>query len=58
VRSVNHADQRIREAEKLGFEKIYISKFSLKGISKENFNIEIIGHSRLEQVFKALFGGN
>lgn len=58
VRSVNHAEQRIREAEKLGFDKIYISKFSLKGISKDDFKIEIIGHSRLEQVFRALFGRN
>ncbi len=58
VRSINHAEQRIREAEKLGFEKIYLSKFSLKGISKEGFSIEIIDHSRLEQLFKSLFGRN
>jgi DNA repair protein RadA/Sms len=55
VRSVNHAEQRISEAEKLGFEKIYISKFNLKGIQKKNYKIEIIGNSRLEQVFKAIF---
>jgi DNA repair protein RadA/Sms len=55
VRTVNHAEQRIREAEKLGFDKIYISKFSLKGIEKSNYKIEIHGYSRLEQVFKAIF---
>ncbi len=56
IRSVNHAEQRIREAEKLGFNKIFISKFSLKGISQNDFKIKIIGYSRLEEVFRSLFG--
>jgi len=55
IRSVNHAEQRISEAEKLGFEKIFISKFNLKGIQKKNYKIEVIGYSKLEQVFKAIF---
>ncbi len=55
IRSVNHAEQRISEAEKLGFEKIYISKFNLKGIQKKNYKIDIIGYSKLEQVFKSIF---
>ena len=46
IRSVNHAEQRIREAEKLGFEKIYISKFSLKGIQLKEYTIQIIGFSK------------
>ncbi|OYT11212.1 MAG: DNA repair protein RadA [Bacteroidetes bacterium 4572_112] len=58
IRSVNHADQRIREAEKLGFSKIHISKYSLKGIHQKNFKIQIVGHSTLEQVFKSLFVKN
>jgi len=55
VRSVNHAEQRISEAEKLGFEKIYISKFNLKGIQRKNYKIKIIGYSRLDEVFKSIF---
>ncbi len=55
IRTVNHAEQRIREAEKLGFERIYISKFSMKGIQQKDYSIKIIGNSRLEQVFKSLF---
>ncbi len=58
IRTVNHAEQRIREAEKLGFEKIYISKFSMKGIQQKDFKIEVVGFSRLEQVFKSLFAKN
>ncbi len=57
VRSINHSEQRIREAEKLGFDKIYLSKYSLKGIHQRDFKIIIEGYSRLEEVFRALFGG-
>jgi DNA repair protein RadA/Sms len=56
IRSVNHPDQRIREAEKLGFERIILSKYNLKGIYQTDFNIRIVGLSTLKQVFKELFG--
>jgi DNA repair protein RadA/Sms len=56
IRSVNHPDQRIREAEKLGFERIILSKYNLKGIHQKDFTIRIVGLSTLKQVFKELFG--
>jgi len=55
VRPVNRVDQRIFEAEKLGYEKIVISKHN-KGITQKDYNIEIITVSRVEQVLKFLFG--
>jgi DNA repair protein RadA/Sms len=55
VRSVNRVQQRLKEAEKLGFSKMYISKYALKGVS-ENGNIQIQGYSRLEQLFRELWG--
>lgn len=55
VRSINFAEQRIKEAEKLGFKKIFLSKYSLKGINQSDYKIQILGFSRLEQVFKSLF---
>ena len=55
VRPVNRVDQRISEAEKLGYEKIVISKHN-KGVKQKDFNIEIITVSRIEQVLKFLFG--
>lgn len=55
VRPVNRIDQRISEAEKLGFDKIIVSKEN-KGIKKENFKIEIVGCSRIEEVLKEIFG--
>lgn len=55
VRPVNRIDQRIMEAEKLGFEKIIISKEN-KGIKQADFKIQIVGCSRIEEVLRELFG--
>ena len=56
IRAVNRIDQRISEADKLGFEKIFISKYNLKGLVLEKYGIEIIGVGKIEDVFSALFG--
>lgn len=56
IRSVNRIEQRIAEADKLGFEKIFISRNNLKGISQEKFNIQVIPVSKIEEVFSRLFG--
>ena len=61
IRAVNRIDQRIAEAEKLGFEKIIISKYNL-GQRKENekkllqkYNIEVITMSKVEELYQYLF---
>jgi DNA repair protein RadA/Sms len=54
IRPVNRIEQRISEAEKLGFEKIIISSFN-KGITQKNHTIELIMCSRIDEVLKALF---
>jgi len=54
VRPVNRIDQRIYEAEKLGFEKIIISKYN-KGVDPKDFKIELIQCERITEVVKALF---
>ncbi len=54
IRPVNRIEQRISEAEKLGFEKIIISSFN-KGIAQKNHTIELIMCSRIDEVLKALF---
>jgi DNA repair protein RadA/Sms len=56
IRAVNRIEQRIAEAEKLGFEKIFISNYNLKGFNKDKFKIEIITVSKIEEVFSLLFG--
>src|SRR5436190_9607284 len=55
IRAVNRIEQRIAEAEKLGFEKIIISKYNQKGIGKQKFNIEIVTLGSVEEVYKLLF---
>jgi DNA repair protein RadA/Sms len=54
IRPVNRIEQRISEAEKLGFEKIIVSK-SNKGISNMGNKIKVVGCSRIEEVLKELF---
>lgn len=54
IRPVNRLDQRIHEAEKLGFEKIILSKHA-KGIEQNNYKIEIVKCAKIDEVVKALF---
>jgi DNA repair protein RadA/Sms len=56
VRAVNRIEQRILEAEKLGFEKIFISTYNMKGLSRDKFNIEIKDVTKIDDVFSNLFG--
>ncbi|MCX6230957.1 MAG: DNA repair protein RadA [Bacteroidetes bacterium] len=56
IRPVNRVEQRIAEADKLGFERIFISKYNLKGIDLSKYNIEIVAVTNVEQVFSKLFG--
>lgn len=55
VRPVNRVEQRISEAEKLGFEKIIISAFN-KNINPKSFDIEVIQVKKIEDVVRQLFG--
>lgn len=55
IRAVNRIDQRIAEAEKMGFEKIIVSKYNQKGLAKQKFNIEVVTMGRVEEVYKYLF---
>lgn len=56
IRAVNRIEQRISEADKLGFDRIFVSKYNLKGLSQEKYKIEIMGVGKIEDVFSALFG--
>ncbi len=55
VRAVNRIEQRIAEAEKLGFEKIIVSKYNQKNISIKQLKIEVVACSKVEEVYKLLF---
>lgn len=55
IRPVNRVDQRIAEAEKLGYKTIILSKYN-KGINVSDFNIEIVQVGKIEEVFKQVMG--
>ena len=55
IRAVNRIEQRIAEAEKLGFQKIIISPFNKKGIEKIAGKMQVIALSSVEDVYRHLF---
>ncbi|CAN5338884.1 DNA repair protein RadA [soil metagenome] len=55
IRAVNRIEQRIAEAEKLGFEKIIVSKYNTKAFTKHKGGIEIIPLGKVEELYKFLF---
>jgi len=55
IRAVSRIESRISEAEKLGFEKIIVSKFNLKGLDLKKLKIEIIPVGKMLDVVELLF---
>lgn len=56
IRPVNRIEQRIVEAEKLGFKRIILPKNNLKGFDLKKVKIEIVPVRKTEEAFRALFG--
>ena len=56
IRRVNRIEQRINEAAKLGFTKVYAPKNSLNGLKVPD-NIQIIGVTTIGEVLKKVFAG-
>lgn len=55
VRPVSRVEQRIGEAGRLGFEKVFVSKYNSRGLNKKRFGIEIVEVSVIEEAFRSLF---
>ena len=55
VRPVSRVEQRISEAARLGFEKIFVSKYDAKGIASSRYPIAIVAVSVIEEAFRELF---
>jgi DNA repair protein RadA/Sms len=55
IRSVSRIDQRIQEADRLGFEKIIVAKNNLKGLDTSRYDIEIEGISKLDDLLRSVF---
>ena len=56
VRPVARIEQRISEAEKLGFSHIIIPKYNLSGLNRKKFKIELVPVRKVEEALRALFG--
>ncbi len=56
IRAVTHIENRILEADKLGFKKIIISKFNLKGLDTKRYKIDVVGLNKTEDLLRELFG--
>jgi DNA repair protein RadA/Sms len=54
IRAVSRIEQRIGEAEKLGFETVYLSKFNK--LPSQQFKIKLVEITRLEELLNLLFG--
>lgn len=54
IRSVTRMDQRIAEAEKLGFEEVICSKYALKGIKAGKLQVHAV--EKIDEAFSVLFG--
>lgn len=55
VRPVGRVEHRIAEADRLGFEKVFVSKYNTRSIDKRRFGLEIVQVSVIEDAFRSLF---
>ena len=55
IRSVSRIEQRIAEADRLGFKAIYISKYNQKGLEKGKYAIRVQTLGKVEELKQALF---
>lgn len=56
IRPVNNIVQRISEADKLGFTRIFISKYNLKGTDLKRHSIKVVACATVGEVYQKLFG--
>ena len=55
IRTAARIDRRVAEAQKLGFETIFIPKGNLKGAGQSDFDIRIVEVSKVDELFRHLF---
>lgn len=56
VRPVGRVEQRIAEADRLGFERIFISKYSARNLPRGHRSIKIIPVGVIEEAFRQMVG--
>ena len=56
IRAVNRIEQRVAEADKLGFEKVFVSAYAKKSLVPKKYNAEIVFVRKIKDLIMALFG--
>ena len=56
VRPINRIEQRIAEAQKLGFTDMIIPKYNLQGFDKNKYSIHLHPVRKVEEALRAIFG--
>ena len=54
LRNISHAEQRLDEAERMGFEKCILPSHSLKGIRTGKYSMKIVGVRSIKEAFSAI----
>jgi DNA repair protein RadA/Sms len=54
LRNVTHAEQRISEAQRMGFEKCILPAHTLKSVDTSKYTIKIVGVRSLSEAFKCI----
>jgi DNA repair protein RadA/Sms len=55
IRAVNRIEQRVAEAEKLGFERIFLSKYNKKALDQKKHKISLVFAANVADVVKGIF---
>jgi DNA repair protein RadA/Sms len=55
IRAVPRLEQRIQEADRLGFKEIFVSKYNIKGLDLKRFKIRVRSVGKVEELHEALF---
>ena len=55
IRAVSRVEQRIQEADRLGFNEIFISKYNAKGLDFGKYKIKVRTVSKMEELYQQLF---
>ena len=55
IRAVHRIEQRIREADKLGFNRIFIPKYNAKGLQLKNCKIDLVPVAKVNDLYEMIF---
>ncbi|MEO0733609.1 MAG: DNA repair protein RadA [Bacteroidota bacterium] len=55
IRAVTRIEQRIQEADRLGFRRMYVSKYNVKGLDPDRYSIRIVTLSTVRELYEDLF---